>query len=197
MVNTFNWDELMHAWNRLILSGHLQQVIEPDLVRRGWLGRAGATDEQIEELENRIGLTLPPSYRTFLQYSNGWLGRLDVFIYKLYSTEEVVWFYERNQNEIDGWVRVDTPPTSPEAHRIYGTQQNVRLFRAQYLQTAIQISDWGDASLLLLTPEVVHEEEWEAWFLASWLPGALRYRSFWELMNSRFQAFRNNYQNEM
>jgi hypothetical protein len=53
----------------------------------------------------------------------------------------------------------------------------------------LEISDTGDAAILLLNPEVVSDEgEWEAWFFASWLPGAGRFRSFEELM--RFEARR-------
>jgi hypothetical protein len=38
----------------------------------GWLGTAGATGEELAALEARLGLTLPPSYRSFLETTNGW-----------------------------------------------------------------------------------------------------------------------------
>lgn len=31
--------------------------------------------------------------------------------------------------------------------------------------------------------------EWEAWYLAHWLPGAVRYPSFWHLMNDECKDF--------
>jgi hypothetical protein len=41
----------------------------------------------------------------------------------------------------------------------------------------------------LLNPSVVFEGgEWEAWVFASVFPGAIRYRSFWELMKAEYQT---------
>jgi hypothetical protein len=31
---------------------------------------------------------------------------------------------------------------------------------------------------------VTPDGEWEAWFFANWLPGANRYRSFWEMLQT-------------
>jgi hypothetical protein len=58
------------------------------------------------------------------------------------------------------------------------------------LRTALEISDWGDSAICLLNPQVVTPEgDWEAWFFANWLPGANRYRSFWELMQAEYAGF--------
>ena len=44
--------------------------------------------------------------------------------------------------------------------------------------------------MYLLNPMVVTPEgEWEAWMFAHWLPGARRYRSFWELMGGEYRMF--------
>lgn len=51
------------------------------------------------------------------------------------------------------------------------------------------LSDRGDAAILLLNPEVVFEDgEWEAWYFATWLPGAMRFRSFADLMRYEAQS---------
>jgi hypothetical protein len=64
---------------------------------------------------------------------------------------------------------------------LYGEKQDCVNFRREYLQTALQISDVGDSAVVLLNPKVVTPEgEWETWFFANWLPGAIRYRSFGE-----------------
>src|SRR5690606_3968544 len=50
------------------------------------------------------------------------------------------------------------------------------------LASTLQLSDKGDAAILLLQPERVGPDgEWEAWFMASWIPGAYRFPSFWEM----------------
>jgi hypothetical protein len=49
----------------------------------------------------------------------------------------------------------------------------------------------AEVSVLLLNPEVVTPDgEWEAWYYASWRPGASRYRSFAELMIEELEMFR-------
>lgn len=56
------------------------------------------------------------------------------------------------------------------------------MFDVRYLSTAIQISEVDDGVLLLNPAIVTPEGEWEAWFFANWLPGALRSPSFFELI---------------
>lgn len=42
----------------------------------------------------------------------------------------------------------------------------------------------------LLNPHVVGPDgEWEAWDFASWHPGEVRYRSFWDLMEYQFGRY--------
>lgn len=64
--------------------------------------------------------------------------------------------------------------------------------RTEYLPSLLDISPLGDydSAIYLLNPRVVTAEgEWEAWFLATWLPGAARYRSFWDMMQAEHQRF--------
>ena len=56
------------------------------------------------------------------------------------------------------------------------------------LRGLIQISDVGDSAVLLLNPEIVADDgEWEAWDYAAWHPGVVRYRSFWEMMETMYR----------
>jgi hypothetical protein len=62
--------------------------------------------------------------------------------------------------------------------------------RDEYLQTALEISEDTGDGVCLLNPQVVFPDgEWEAWFFAHWIPGAHRYRSFWDLMQAERQGF--------
>lgn len=71
-----------------------------------------------------------------------------------------------------------------------GDGQDPVLFCVEYLQSMLEISEEGDSAIYLLNPNVVTPGgEWEAWFFANWLPGANRYRSFWEMMQAEHQAF--------
>jgi len=175
------WKSFLTEYNHELLS--YEQVVEAlprELIKAGWLGYAGASDNEIETTEKRLGTRLPPSYRAFLKVSNGWRFP-SVSIFDLLPAEKVVWFREQNQDWIDAYAgpAADLPPISDQEYFVYGAKQDCVKFRAEYLQTALQVSDEGDSAVVLLNPKVVTPEgEWEAWFFANWLPGAARYRSF-------------------
>jgi len=130
------------------------------------------------------GLKLPASYRAFLKASNGW-GHMGVTNPgKLWSTEEIEWLWVRRQEDIDGWGNPEANNTTPEEHlRDRGSSVS---YRGVYMQHCLEVSDWGDACILFLCPEVVTPGgEWECWHLASWYPGAARTVSFQEWFKER------------
>lgn len=166
----------------------------PQQVRSAeWLGYPGASEEQIAQAEERLGTKFPPSYRDFLQVSNGW-RYLNDSIYHLWSAEEIEWFPTRNQEWIDSWLEGESeygsPTVSDKDYFVYGEQQDPVHLRSEYLPKALEISDIGDDAILLLNPQIVTPQgEWEAYFFANWLPGAKRYPSFWELVQGEYQDF--------
>lgn len=188
------WEQLLRQWSNDILeSDEFAGLIPPDVVAARWLGYPGATEAEIAQAEARLGVTLPPSYRAFLRVSNGW-RMTSSFIDQLWSTDQIGWFRDRNQSWINAFVAPRRPlrtPSTPDAqYFVYGDQQDPTELRVEYLQSALEISAIGDAAIYLLNPEVVTPEgEWEAWLFASWLPGANRYRSFWELMQAEHAEF--------
>ncbi|WP_181970637.1 SMI1/KNR4 family protein [Kitasatospora xanthocidica] len=73
---SYPWRELLREWSRLWLGPDAGEVERrfPDWAHaNGWLGASGAPRTDIEALEQRLGATLPSSYRQFLLASNGWL----------------------------------------------------------------------------------------------------------------------------
>lgn len=176
-----DWHDFLQQWSHdvLQLAPDIRDDLPADAVRSGWLGYPGATEEQINTAESRLGISFPSSYRGFLAASNGFLW-LSPFAGQIWSSEEVEWLVVRNQGLIDAWSGAES--VSDEDYTVYGAGQSP-LIRPEYLRTALEISDWGDGALYLLNPQVVAADgEWEAWFFANWLPGARRYRSFWEMM---------------
>jgi hypothetical protein len=160
------------------------------VVASGWLGFTGASEKQLEQAEARLGVRLPPSYRSFLATTNGW-RTTGTFIDRLWSAEEIDWFTVRNQDWIDAYTEYGYSVVSDQEYFVYGRGQDSALFRTEYLKSALEISDVGDSAILLLNPQVVSPQgEWEAWFFANWLPGAARYRSFWDLMQAEYLSFR-------
>ncbi|MFE1443326.1 SMI1/KNR4 family protein [Streptomyces sp. NPDC058739] len=144
---------------------HEDERVEPfpaEVRAARWLGRAGADDGKITRLEARLGRRLPPSYREFLQTTDGWLNTTTE-IDRLLPADEV------------GWTRDLAPGMATWT-----------------TDTTLKISHTPDATATyLLNPEVVTAEgEWEAWYVAHWIDVVIRYRSFWDLMNCEYDSFR-------
>ncbi len=188
-VNQSMWRPLLEHWSQEILASDAayRLALPVEVVASGWLGYPGATEEQIEAAEQRLGTRLPPSYRTFLAVTNGW-RRTTTFIDRLWSTEEIEWFPVRHQEWIAAWrtgveayerPRRGTRTSSGAADRL-----------AEELASALDISDVGDDAIYVLNPQVTTPEgEWEAWFFSNWNPGAERHRSFWDLMLAEHDTF--------
>lgn len=126
----------------------------------GWLGAPGARDEDIAALESRLGVSLPPSYRSFLKTTNGW-GPTSFALDRLLGTNEVRRFAE----------------SEPEWVRIWSNNEE-----GPALRTAIQVSTVADGVCLLIPSD--EKAEWETWFFANWIPGAQRHASFRAFMES-------------
>jgi hypothetical protein len=187
---SYPWRELMRRWSELWLDpdrGEAERRFPEAAHQNRWLGHDGADETQIEELERRLGAALPPSYRQFLAVSNGW-SHVDDHDGPLLSTAEVGWLKDLDPETAAIWGEDDPEgfAITDEQYFVYGEGQDSVHARPEYFRTALQITEWGDAALLLLNPAVVDERgEWEAWSFATWYPGAYRYRSFWELMENR------------
>ncbi|WP_329450816.1 hypothetical protein OG894_12620 [Streptomyces sp. NBC_01724] len=82
-----------------------------------------------------------------------------------------------------------------EEYFVYGEAQAPFLLRPEYVPHTLKISHTPEATeVYLLNPCVVTADgEWEAWFVAHWLPGAVRYQSFWDLMNDEYRRFRGDW----
>ena len=169
-----------------------------ETVRKGkaaadWLGEPSATEAEIIAAEQRLGLRLPPSYRAFLEETNGF-DHIGYFIYRLYMAAEIDWFRVRNQDWIDAYQNPinkepGTEDITPEEH-LANPNDSVR-FRTAYLSSCLQISEEGDSAVVLLNPEVVNGEgEWETWFFANWHPGAVRYPSFLSYVESELDSIK-------
>ncbi len=164
----------------------------PDAARSGgWLGFPPATEGEILAAEARLKIALPPSFKGFLRVSNGWLWTTHA-IDRVRGVKRVEWFRKENRR----WISAYTKPASFEprerlpdadyfAYGKFGQE-----FEPAHLKESLQISEIGDSAVYLLNPQVIGKDgEWEAWFLASWLPGVRRYRSFEEMMRTEYTQF--------
>ncbi len=67
-----DWTALLADLNRLVQKCPAsRQLISDDALARGWLGYPPADAAKLDDLERRLGVRLPPSYRGFLAISDG------------------------------------------------------------------------------------------------------------------------------
>lgn len=192
----FDWLELMHELNsRRISHDELDlEDIPAEMQKSKWLGYSGATEEEIQEAEVRLGITLPTSYRNFLKISNGWSyfkGYGGEF--HLLPVSKIEWFANTYRDEGYEWWdydEFDEESQKDEDYFVYGSEQDCIYFRPSYIRKSLQISGIMDVSVILLNPEVsLADGEWEAMILDCKLPGANRYKTFLEFMMNEPQSF--------
>ncbi|MFB7356061.1 SMI1/KNR4 family protein [Streptomyces gardneri] len=193
----YAWRDLLQRWSDEWLDPvlHEQERAEPfpDEVRSArWLGATGATSKDLSTLEQRLGTALPPSYRHFLLTSNGWLNTTQN-IHRILSAQEIGWTRDLDPELVASWTEDMQLRVSDEEYFLYGEGQAPTTLRPEYLRHTLKISHTPNATdVYLLNPCVLTPDgEWEAWYLAHWLPGAVRYPSFWDLMNDEYRDFRD------
>lgn len=185
-MSNYNWQDFLRKLSLKLIECRDEYdnwELTSNQLKSGWLGNPGASEDQIILAEARLGKKLPPSYRDFLKVSNGWPNS-DWTDLQLWSTEEIEWFLKRHP-EVDWPPDTEERPSIPdEYYFVYGQDQDSVNLRLEYLDNALEISsDSGDGDIFLLIPDIIFDDgEWEAWHLGAKLPGAARYRSFYELM---------------
>ncbi|MEU4830651.1 SMI1/KNR4 family protein [Streptosporangium sp. NPDC023615] len=140
-----------------------------------------ATEAEIRELEERLGAELPPSYRQLLLLTDGWGSDDDC---RLLRVEEVGRLRDADPSLAECWSE-PKPENSwsvpDELYFVYGREQDSIRYRGEYVPDTLLIGYWADGAALLNPHVRTSEGEWEAWYLSPSLPGADRYRSFWDL----------------
>ena len=175
------WDTLAGISTGLLAVDSNRVRLEDAIVRSGWLGRPPAADEEIAQLEERLGTRLPPSFRDYLRVSNGWLLGPD-YPDRWFGTDEIGWFRDIEPQYVEIWTE-EIYPVSDEQYFVYGPEQDTVWIRREYLPSCLQVAENVDGYLYLLNPEVVNPQgEWEAWVMGSKLAGAIRYRTWKELV---------------
>jgi hypothetical protein len=177
-VAAVDWTSWLADFNRELLerldletySAFRDPRVTPDLVRSGWLGSAPADESTLVATEARLGTRLPPSYRSFLAASNGFV-QPDLIVPRLRASSEIGWYGELAPESVEIWSQFAD-----------ADEQTGRL------GTCLQVSDVelvGDAVYLLDPTRSSSDGEWDAYFFASWVPGVDRYPSFLALMEAK------------
>jgi SMI1 / KNR4 family (SUKH-1) len=165
-----DWSSWLALWSRDLLSyldpRRYHGPVAKEMIASGWLGYTGATEDQITNLEKRLGKTLPPSYRAFLKSSNGF-QQPGMFVPRLLTVDEVDWFRVRSRETIDMW-------------KSNGLED---------LTDALAISPFNEDVYLLNPGVVTADGEWEALDFSPGGASCNHYSSFWELMQAERKTF--------
>jgi hypothetical protein len=181
-MDAAEWKNFLATWTRELVERKSNNPnARRDLNPVTGLGFPGATEAQIAGAEARLGVHLPPSYREFLKATN---GLHQPFTYvpacggDFWSVQDIEWFKVRNAEWINAYEGVDDPGTSGSMHFV------------DELRGTLELSHNGDSAVYLLNPHVKTDGgEWEAWFFATWSPDVERFRSFDDLMRTRYEQF--------
>jgi len=195
---------LVRRWDVLLL-GQADELPWP-VRTSGTVLRPGASEVAILELEARLGVELPPSYRSFLALTDGAWAQVGWGVKGLWDepddgneewalgfldTARVGWFRDREPSYVDIWTsgdwQLEDDSSNPGFRRLipeceyldHDRDQDVVHAKGGHVAYALQISGDVDGYTVLLNPLVVSQHgEWEAWDFGSKLPGANRYRAF-------------------
>src|SRR5947209_8659362 len=97
-----DWKPILVQWSKELMATDLARHVDPLPELRDWLGFDPATASEIESLEARLGVILPPSYKSFLLTTNGWRA-LTPFIYRLRPASEVEYFRVENEHWVEAY----------------------------------------------------------------------------------------------
>jgi len=98
-----DWRPFLAHWSRELMQSELAGQLAPPPGSPEWLGFEAATAEEVAELEHRLGLILPTSYKSFLFTSNGW-RRTTPFISRIRPADEVDWFRVENEQWVEAYA---------------------------------------------------------------------------------------------
>ena len=126
-------------------------------VKSTWLGNAPASDDEIKNAEERLGVELPKDYKDFLKITNGFFTPCD-------STEPT---FEK-VNDIDHLKNVD-----PFLLEIWNEEPLIDI--GIQLNRAIVVGGINDEQYFLLISPDNTNQDWQYWKFASWIPGGEPY----------------------
>ncbi|MEW2353814.1 SMI1/KNR4 family protein [Spirillospora sp. NPDC029432] len=175
IVRGMEWESWLRRWSEEWIRATEPDRLDPEVVRRRWLGFDPADEAAVAAAEERLGCGLPPSYRDFLLTTDGWRDA-GMFVWRMRDTGNLAWLRDAEPHwEI--WVDLDEDDPPPED--------------GDWFTRGLAISLEADAGVLFLDSGDVDEDgEWAAYSLFSWrAQPPTRYPSFRALMESLYAQF--------
>ena len=184
--------ELLADWRASIISClakyDTSRIVElrPDLL--SFLGTndllaGGADDAAIRSAEARLNVDLPDDYIAFIRLVNGWpAAALVPFGNRFLMVEDIDFYKKLYPEQFAIWKADADQLRDLEQVRVYGRDQFPERFCSRHLDSCIGITTHEGSGAYVLNPEVRTSTFFEAWWLDFHLPGAMRFPSFFALL---------------
>jgi hypothetical protein len=160
------------------------EPVEPIVWKNKWIGFPPASNTKIALTETKLDVSLPPSYKSFLNESNGF-RHICPFLEHLLPIEQVDWIIDTDRE----WVALmqglgdGCAPVEDEEYFVYGPEQDELMYRPRHFRKSLKISTMYDSCVVMLNPEVKFGEEWEViWISYASTFWGRRYQSFHDFL---------------
>ncbi|MFF4815469.1 SMI1/KNR4 family protein [Kitasatospora sp. NPDC001309] len=165
-------------WSDSLADGGTRREEDETARRARWLGFPSASEERIVAMEERLGRRMPPSYREFLEVSDGWRNA-GGFIGLLAGTADARWHDNESALADIFEERLDDDATDAE-------RRGAGIWRR-----GLQLDVESDMTHVLLDPEDVDDDgEWAVYTWASWRAAPPeRYANFADFMRDMHREF--------
>ncbi|MFE4366676.1 SMI1/KNR4 family protein [Streptomyces sp. NPDC056835] len=181
-MKTYNWRPFLERWSADWLDSpgvRGRGDVDETVLRDRWLGFPAAGEDRITELEARLGVTLPPTFRSFLATTDGWRPA-GTAVSRVGAAEGVHWY-----GDPDGLQAVDEGALDEHA-------SEEEVLRAGMWGRALRLSAAPDTVEVLLDPgDPDANGEWAAYLHRGGAGGERpeRHGSFMDLMQALFREF--------
>jgi cell wall assembly regulator SMI1 len=157
-------------------------------LKNNWLGYEPASEEQIRLKEKELGIHLPESYKEFLFITNGF-KQVSNFTGNLYSVDMIDWTKKLEPDLLEAYEDQEDfdSELTDEMLNDYSDINNSKWKFSDFKETIV-ISDWGDATLVMLNPNSKNKIDYEVWEFGNWFPGAHRFQTFTHFIQSQIES---------
>lgn len=155
----------------------------------------------LQQRQQQLGLNLPRSYSDFMAAGGAGLRQFTNMEGNTRNSNppgyflqpgEVDLFTLRNPRDAQNWSKTYGADDNDRQAGIYDNTQDSVTFRRGYVNSLIVVGQEEDGGYYFLNPKVtLADGEWEAWYLAPDLPGALRFPSFAHLLRYLYRVDMN------
>lgn len=181
-TTAFDWRSFLLRW-----SGEWADSLPDDETRdeddeaarrARWLGFPPAPEERIAAMEERLGRPMPPSYRKFLEVSDGW-RHAGGFVWLLAGTADARWHEDES-----GLAELFEEYLDEDA----GPEERIEV---DIWRRGLQLDVESDVTHVLMDPEDVDEDgEWAVYTWASWRAAPPeRHANFLAFMQEMYREF--------